>query len=89
MILGVTYLIITNFTTLIGGNRTTATWLMITVPVVFVLGLALNAVTKSHADRGRPGQDPAPAVDSSAPATLTGLPVLASLTDLHMAELLA
>ena len=60
MILGVTYLIITNFTTLIGGSRTTATWLMITVPVVFVVGLALNAATKSHAHRWRPGQDPAP-----------------------------
>jgi amino acid transporter len=80
MILGVTYLIITNFTTLIGGSRTTATWLMITVPVVFVVGLALNAATKSRAHRWRPGQDPAPApaVDSAASATLTELPVLAS-----------
>ena len=79
MILGVTYLVIANFTTLIGGNTRTAVWLMVTVPVVFVLGLVLNAATKSHAHRWRPGQDPAPAVaDTAAPATLTGLPVLAS-----------
>jgi amino acid transporter len=78
MILGVTYLVIANFTTLIGGNTTTATWLMITVPVVFVIGLALNAATKSHAHRWRPGEDPAPAVAGTAPATLNGLPVLAS-----------
>ena len=79
MILGVTYLVIANFTTLIGGSRTTATWLMITVPVVFVIGLVLNAATKSHAHRWRPGEDPAPAVaGTAAPATLTGLPVLAS-----------
>jgi len=57
MILGVTYLIIDNFTTLIGGNTTTAIWLMITVPVVFVLGLVLNAATKSHAHRWRPGEE--------------------------------
>jgi len=76
MILGVTYLVIANFTTLIGGNTRTAVWLMVTVPVVFVLGLVLNAATKSHAHRWRPGQDPAPAVaDTAAPATLTGLPV--------------
>jgi hypothetical protein len=80
MILGVTYLVIANFTTLIGGSRTTALWLMITVPVVFVLGLVLNAATKSHAHRWRPGTDPAPALaaDSTAPATLTGVPVLTS-----------
>jgi amino acid transporter len=79
MILGVTYLVIANFTTLIGGNTTTAVWLMITVPVVFVIGLVLNAATKSHAHRWRPGEDPAPAVaGTAAPATLTGLPVLAS-----------
>ena len=46
---------------------------------IIVLGLVLNAATKSHAHRWRPGQDPAPAVaDTAAPATLTGLPVLAS-----------
>jgi hypothetical protein len=69
MVLGVTYLIIANFTTLIGGSRTTATWLIITVPVVFVVGLVLNAATKSHAHRWRPGEDLAAAPDSAAQAT--------------------
>jgi amino acid transporter len=69
MTLGVTYLIITNFTTLIGGSQTTATWLIITVPVVFVIGLVLNAATKSHAHRWRPGEDIEVAPDSTAPAT--------------------
>ena len=69
MILGVTYLIIANFTTLIGGSRTTATWLIITVPVVFVLGLVLNAATKGHAHRWRPGEDLQTAPDRATPAT--------------------
>jgi amino acid transporter len=79
MILGVTYLVIANFTTLIGGSRTTALWLMITVPVVFVLGLVLNAATKSHAHRWRPGEGAAPAVTGTATSAIpTALPVLAS-----------
>jgi hypothetical protein len=68
MILGVTYLIIVNFTTLIGGSRTTATWLMITVPVVFAIGLVLNAVTRSRAHEWRPGEDVEPTASSNAPA---------------------
>ena len=68
MILGVTYLIIANFSTLIGGNTTTAIWLTITVPVVFVIGLGLNAATKSHAHRWRPGQDLEAASEYTVPA---------------------
>jgi amino acid transporter len=36
------YLIVSNFTTLIGGSPTTAFWLMITVPVVFAIGAAVG-----------------------------------------------
>jgi amino acid transporter len=78
MILGVTYLIIANFTTLIGGNTTTAAWLMITVPIVFVLGLVLNAATKSHAHRWRPGEEPRAASNGTAAATLTRPPLSAT-----------
>jgi len=69
LILGVTYLIIANFTTLIGGSWTTAIWLIITVPVVFAIGLVLNAATKSHAHRWRPGENLEAAADSAASAT--------------------
>jgi amino acid transporter len=69
MILGVTCLIIANFTTLIGGNTTTAAWLIVTVPVAFIIGLILNAATKSHAHRWRPGEDLQAAPAGTAAAT--------------------
>lgn len=40
-ILGATYLIISNFTTLIGGDATTAWWLGLTVPGALILGVLM------------------------------------------------
>jgi amino acid transporter len=40
------WLIIENFTTLIGGDRATAVWLQLTVPAVLVLGLVVARVTR-------------------------------------------
>ncbi|MER6350894.1 APC family permease [Streptomyces sp. NPDC001634] len=45
------WLILQNFTTLIGGDRTTALWLQLTVPVVLVLGVAAARLTRAR----RPG----------------------------------
>ncbi|GAQ60369.1 APC family permease [Streptomyces scabiei] len=42
------WLIIENFTTLIGGDRTTALWLQLTVPAVLVLGLVAAMVTRNR-----------------------------------------
>ncbi len=38
-IAGAIWLVLANFTTLIGGERTTALWLTLSVPVVMALGL--------------------------------------------------
>ncbi|WNM34737.1 APC family permease [Streptomyces sp. Li-HN-5-11] len=48
-IAGAIWLIIANFTTLIGGDRTTAIWLQITVPAVLVLGVVAARLTRSRA----------------------------------------
>nr|WP_223189464.1 APC family permease [Streptomyces sp. TRM68416] len=48
-IAGAIWLIIANFTTLIGGDRTTALWLQATVPVVLVLGVVAARLTRSRA----------------------------------------
>ena len=47
------------------------------MPVVFVIGLVLNAATKSHAHRWRPGEDLEAAPSGTAAATLTVNAVLA------------
>jgi amino acid transporter len=52
-IAGAIWLIIENFTTLIGGDPTTALWLQLTVPVVLALGLVAARLTRrSHAAAG-------------------------------------
>jgi amino acid transporter len=48
-IAGAIWLIIANFTTLIGGDRTTALWLQATVPVVLILGVVAARLTRSRA----------------------------------------
>ncbi|MEW2401238.1 APC family permease [Streptomyces sp. NPDC046862] len=48
-IAGAIWLIIENFTTLIGGDPTTAAWLQLTVPAVLVVGLVVARLTR----RGR------------------------------------
>ncbi|MFF7052746.1 APC family permease [Streptomyces griseorubiginosus] len=50
-IAGGIWLIVENFTTLIGGDRTTAVWLQLTVPAVLVLGLVAARVTRGRAVR--------------------------------------
>ncbi|WLW57439.1 APC family permease [Streptomyces sp. YU58] len=45
-IAGAIWLIIQNFTTLIGGDRTTALWLQLTVPAVLVAGLVVARLTR-------------------------------------------
>ncbi|QJY48001.1 APC family permease [Pseudonocardia broussonetiae] len=47
--LGTGVLIVANFTTLIGGEAGTALWLMATVPLVFVVGVVLDAATRRNA----------------------------------------
>ena len=49
-IAGAIWLIIANFTTLIGGDRTTAIWLQVTVPVVLILGVAAARLTRPRAE---------------------------------------
>ncbi|MFF4503496.1 APC family permease [Streptomyces sp. NPDC001401] len=56
-IAGAIWLIIENFTTLIGGDRTTAVWLQLTVPAVLVLGLVAARLTR-HGHRGEPSGNP-------------------------------
>ncbi|MET9970678.1 amino acid permease, partial [Streptomyces sp. NPDC006356] len=46
-IAGAIWLIVENFTTLIGGERSTAVWLQLTVPAVLVLGVAAGGLTRS------------------------------------------
>ncbi|MFF7390713.1 APC family permease [Streptomyces scabiei] len=48
-IAGAIWLIIANFTTLIGGDRTTALWLQATVPVVLIAGVVAARLTRSRA----------------------------------------
>jgi len=43
-LVGAIWLILSNFTTLIGGDRTTATWLVLAIPVVLVVGMVLSLV---------------------------------------------
>lgn len=47
-IAGAIWLIIENFTTLIGGDRATAVWLQLTVPAVLVLGLCVARLTRGR-----------------------------------------
>ncbi|WP_405654042.1 MULTISPECIES: APC family permease [unclassified Streptomyces] len=47
-IAGAIWLIIANFTTLIGGDQTTAIWLQLTVPVVLILGVVAARLTRSR-----------------------------------------
>ncbi|QKZ20844.1 APC family permease [Streptomyces chartreusis] len=47
-IAGAIWLIIENFTTLIGGDQTTAVWLQLTVPAVLVLGLFVARLTRKR-----------------------------------------
>ncbi|MGW0949843.1 APC family permease [Streptomyces sp. NPDC002623] len=49
-IAGSIWLILDNFTTLIGGDRTTAVWLELSVPAVLVLGLVAARLTR-HSSR--------------------------------------
>nr|WP_107102923.1 APC family permease [Streptomyces torulosus] len=49
-IAGAIWLIIANFTTLIGGDQTTAIWLQITVPAVLVLGIVGARLTRARAE---------------------------------------
>lgn len=54
LLLGVLALVVTNFTSLIGGDVTTAITLLAVVPVAFVIGFAT--------ERGRPASEVSPAV---------------------------
>ncbi|MET9848560.1 APC family permease [Streptomyces ossamyceticus] len=49
-IAGAIWLIIANFTTLIGGDQTTAIWLQVTVPAVLVLGIVGARLTRARAE---------------------------------------
>nr|WP_231976153.1 APC family permease [Streptomyces sp. 3214.6] len=49
-IAGAVWVIVDNFTTLIGGDQTTAIWLQITVPVVLVLGVVAARLTRPRAE---------------------------------------
>lgn len=49
-IAGAIWLIIANFTTLIGGDQTTAIWLQVTVPVVLILGVVAARLTRPRAE---------------------------------------
>nr|WP_206441335.1 APC family permease [Streptomyces boncukensis] len=48
-IIGAVWLIVSNFTTLIGGDRTTAAWLVLSVPAVLALGYATARLTGGRA----------------------------------------
>ncbi|OIJ92673.1 APC family permease [Streptomyces colonosanans] len=48
-IAGAIVLIVQNFTTLIGGDKTTALWLQLTVPVILALGVAAARLTRGRA----------------------------------------
>ncbi|MGW1749612.1 APC family permease [Streptomyces sp. NPDC002092] len=56
-IAGGIWLIIENFTTLIGGDQTTAVWLQLSVPAVLVLGLAAARLTRNR-QRSEPSANP-------------------------------
>jgi len=56
-IAGGIWLIIENFTTLIGGDQATAVWLQLTVPAVLVLGLVAARLTR-HRHRSEPSGNP-------------------------------
>ncbi|QFR96891.1 APC family permease [Streptomyces tsukubensis] len=58
-IAGAIWLVLANLTTLIGGDRTTATWLALTIPVVWLLGAA--------AFLARPGERATAPAPSSVP----------------------
>ncbi|MFK0107028.1 APC family permease [Streptomyces sp. NPDC091217] len=47
-IAGAIWLIVQNFTTLIGGNQTTAIWLQVTVPAVLLLGVIAARLTRDR-----------------------------------------
>ncbi|GKQ37346.1 amino acid permease [Streptomyces sp. A012304] len=47
---GAIWLIVANFTTLIGGDRTTALWLQVTVPAVLILGVVAARLTRSRVE---------------------------------------
>ncbi|MFJ8820791.1 APC family permease [Streptomyces sp. NPDC102467] len=53
-IAGAIWLVLANLTTLIGGDRTTATWLALTVPAVWLLGAAAHLVRPGAATTARP-----------------------------------
>lgn len=63
MVLSTGVLIIANFTTLIGGGSLTALLLILTVPVVFFIGVGLNAVRGRSATPWRPEERPVVSVD--------------------------
>ncbi|MGW3497421.1 APC family permease [Streptomyces sp. NPDC001020] len=50
-IAGAIWLIVQNFTTLIGGDETTALWLQLTVPVVLALGVAAARLNRGRTVR--------------------------------------
>ncbi|MFS8199604.1 APC family permease [Streptomyces sp. CWNU-52B] len=62
-IAGAIWLVLANLTTLIGGDRTTATWLALTVPAVWLLGAAAHLVRPTEPVPARPA-----AADSAASA---------------------
>ncbi|MGW1786893.1 APC family permease [Streptomyces sp. NPDC002143] len=47
-IIGAIWLIVENFTTLIGGDQTTAVWLQLTVPAVLLLGFVAARLTRDR-----------------------------------------
>ncbi|NBM16947.1 APC family permease [Streptomyces sp. GC420] len=51
-IAGALWLILANFTTLIGGDRATATWLELAVPAVLALGFVAARVTRGRTTAG-------------------------------------
>jgi amino acid transporter len=55
--LGMGLLVVANFTSLIGGEADTAVWLMLTVPLVFSIGVVLDLATRRHLRHWRPGED--------------------------------
>ncbi len=67
-IAGAIGLILANLTTLIGGGRTTATWLALTVPAVWLVGAA------AHLARPRPGAPAVAAPGSAAPGPAASAP---------------